>query len=205
MAIGLQFEKSDKPLVGFSKWWGAPDLPEDWDYPCAEDGNPLTFVCQIRCEDIAAIDTEGLLPHTGMLYFFAQIGEYVQVMDIAEGEHNGLGEWGEDAYRVLYSPSCDNLEPFEIIYDDGEPAFLEAEAISFTQVSELHDSFKLLGKPYYEEVAEQYEDSVCLLQIDENDDWGMTLYDCGMICFMITPEQLKAQQWDKAKVYFHSF
>lgn len=205
MAIGLKFEKSNQPLTGQSKWWGAPDLPEDWDYPCSEDGNPLTFVCQIRCEDIAALDTEGLLPHTGMLYFFAQIGEYVQCMDIAEGEHNGLGEWGEDAYRVLYTPSCDDLEPFEIIYDDGEPAFLEAEAIIFSQVPEHYDSFKLLGKPYYDEVAEQYEDSVCLLQIDENDDWGMTLYDCGMICFLMTPEQLKAQQWDAATVYFHSF
>jgi uncharacterized protein YwqG len=205
MAIGLKFEKSNQPLTGLSKWWGAPDLPEDWDYPCSEEGNPLTFVCQIRCEDIAELDTEGLLPHTGMLYFFAQIGEYVHSMDIAEGEHNGLGEWGEDAYKVLYSPSCDDLDPFEIIYDDGEPAYLEAEAISFTQVSELHDSFKLLGRPYYDEVTEQYEDSVCLLQIDENDDWGMTLYDCGMICFMITPEQLKAQQWDEVKVYFHSF
>ena len=101
MAIGLKFEKSNQPLMGQSKWWGAPDLPEDWDYPCNDEGDPLTFVCQIRCEDIAEFDTEGLLPHTGMLYFFAQIGEYVQAMDIAEGEHNGLGEWGEDAYKVL--------------------------------------------------------------------------------------------------------
>ena len=205
MAIGLKFEKSNQPLIGQSKWWGAPDLPEDWDYPCNDEGDPLTFVCQIRCEDIAEFDTEGLLPHTGMLYFFAQIGEYVQAMDIAEGEHNGLGEWGEDAYKVLYSPSCDDLEPFEIVYDDGEPAYLEAEAISFTAVPDNHDSFKLLGRPYYDEVAELYEDSLCLLQIDENDDWGMTLYDCGMICFMMTPEQLKAQQWDAATVYFHSF
>lgn len=139
MAIGLKFEKSSDELVGQSKWWGSPDLPQDWDYPCSEEGDPLTFVCQIKCEDIAEFDTEGLLPHTGMLYFFAQLGEYVQLLDIEEGEHNGLGEWGEGAYKVLYSPSCDDLEPFKVLYDDDEPAYLPAEAIAFSQVPANHE------------------------------------------------------------------
>jgi hypothetical protein len=26
-----------------------------------------------------------------------------------------------------------------------------------------------------------------------------------MICFLISPEALAAQRWDKTKVYFHSF
>jgi hypothetical protein len=146
-----------------------------------------------------------LLPHSGMLYFFAAIGEYVYKLDTAEIDHNGLGEWGSDAFRVLYSPSCEDLEPFEILYEDGEPAYLEAEAIEFSQVAATHDSFKLLGRPYYDEIAEEYPDHISLLQIDENDDWGLTLYDCGMVVFLVKPEDLKARDWNRVRCYFHSF
>ena len=204
MAIGLKFKQTTDDLTAKSKWWGAPDLPEQLDYPC-QDGEPLTFVCQIRCEELAPYDTEGLLPHSGMLFFFAAIGEYVYKLDTAEIDHNGLGEWGSDAFRVLYSPSCEDLEPFEILYEDGEPAYLEAEAIEFSQVAATHDSFKLLGRPYYDEIAEEYPDHISLLQIDENDDWGLTLYDCGMVVFLVKPEDLKARDWNRVRCYFHSF
>ena len=205
MAIGLNIRPTKDDLTGKSKWWGAPDLPTDWDfYPCQED-TPLTFVCQIRCEDIAHLDTKNLLPHSGMLYFFAAIGEYVHNLDIAEANHNGLGEWEGDAYQVLYSPSCENLEPFKILYDDGEPAYLEAEEILFSEVSENHDSYKMLGVPYYDEIKEEYPGYLSLLQIDENDDWGLVLYDCGMVVFLATEEDLKSQNWDNIRVYFHSF
>ena len=205
MAIGLKFNKTSDDLTGQSKWWGAPDLPLHVDYPCNEQGDPLTFVCQIRLEDIAPYDTDSLLPHSGMLYFFAAIGEYINLLDEPEGEHNGLGEWSADSYKIIYSPSCDELEPFQVLYDDGEPAYLPAEALSFENVGSAYESFKLLGRPYYDEIAEEYPGKISLLQIDENDEWELTLYDCGMICFMIDPEALKEQQWDEAAVYFHSF
>ena len=204
MAIGLNFKPTTEDLTAQSKWWGAPDLPKDWDYPC-QDGTALTFVCQIRCEDIAHLDTENLLPHSGMLYFFAAIGEYVNKLDIAEAEHNGLGEWDNDAFKVLYSPSCEDLVTVKILYEDGEPAYLDAEKIIFSEVGANHDSFKLLGRPYYDEIAEEYPDHLCLLQIDESDEWGLTLYDCGMVVFLAKPEDLKAQNWDNVCCYFHSF
>lgn len=206
MAIGLQFQRVTDSLEGQSKWWGAPDLPLDMDYPCASDGEPLLFVCQIRLEDIAQYDTEGLLPHTGMLYFFADMAEYVAPLEGISGEeHNGLGEWSQSCYKVIYSPTCDNLETFEVLDDDDEPAFLEAEKIIFSEVGNNHDSFKLLGRPYYDEIAEEYPDDICLLQIDESDEWSLRLYDCGMICFLISKQALAAQNWDETKVYFHSF
>ena len=204
MAIGLKFKPTTDELTGQSKWWGAPDLPEDWEYPC-QDGNPLTFVCQIRCEDIAALDTDNLLPHSGMLYFFAAIGEYVNKLDIAECDHNGLGEWSDDAYKVLYADDCSNLVTYKILYEDEEPAYLPAEQIIFEQVGDNYDSFKLLGRPYYEEIAEQYPDHLSLLQIDESDDWGLTLYDCGMVVLLAKPEDIKAKRWENVYCYFHSF
>ena len=135
MAIGLQFQRVTDSLEGQSKWWGAPDLPLDMDYPCASDGEPLLFVCQIRLEDIAQYDTEGLLPHTGMLYFFADMAEYVAPLEGISGEeHNGLGEWSQSCYKVIYSPTCDNLEAFEVLDDDDEPAFLEGRRFSLVRL-----------------------------------------------------------------------
>lgn len=206
MAIGLKFQSSAETLEAQSKWWGAPDLPLDVDYPCASDGEPLLFICQIRLEDIAQYDTENQLPHKGMLYFFADMAEYVAPLEGISGEeHNGLGEWSESCFKVIYSPTCENLETFAIVDDDDELAFLEAEKIEFSTVEGGYDSFKLLGRPYYDEIAEQYPDDVCLLQIDESDEWGLRLYDCGMICFLISKQALAAQRWDEVKVYFHSF
>jgi uncharacterized protein YwqG len=206
MAIGLKFQSSAETLEAQSKWWGAPDLPLDVDYPCASDGEPLLFICQIRLEDIAQYDTENQLPHKGMLYFFADMAEYVAPLEGISGEeHNGLGEWSESCFKVIYSPTCENLETFAIVDDDDEPAFLEAEKIEFSAVEGGYDSFKLLGRPYYDEIAEQYPDDVCLLQIDESDEWGLRLYDCGMICFLISKQALAEQRWDEVKVYFHSF
>ena len=79
--IKITTVNTDEPLLGKSKWWGAPDLPASVPFPYTtyidEDGEeypqPLTFICQIRLRDIADIDTDNLLPHTGMLYFFADI------------------------------------------------------------------------------------------------------------------------------------
>lgn len=207
-AIKINFNASNDDLTGKSKWWGAPDLPLDWEYPDMpdEDGEPtpLTFICQIRCADIAKFDTDNLLPHEGMLYFFAAIDEYMGNDEYECPFHNGLGEWNEQAYKVLYSPTTDNLEPYEITWEDGSPAYLPAEAISFDEDNPLSDEFRLLGKPYFETGQSEYENHLNLLQIDEEDRWNLRLYDCGMINFLITPNDLKQKRFDKTIVYFES-
>ena len=228
-SIQINLSKSSEDLTGKSKWWGQPDLPDGMSIPMIEyeDGedDPMTMVCQIRCADLAPIDPDNLLPHEGMLYFFADIDQFVgalhkerfgdedeeeepydeeeEVYDDYEG--NGLGEWAEDAFRVLYSPTDQGLEAHTIIGPDGEPYGLPAEKITLKASDNLVDNgFYLLGAPYYEEIREWYPEYVNLLQIDENDDWGMTFYDCGMINFLIKPEDLKARKFENAMVYFHS-
>ena len=69
MAIKLTLNKTERILFCGSKWWGDPDMPENMQYPtveATEDGEtfdyPLTFICQINCEDIAPYDKEGRLP-----------------------------------------------------------------------------------------------------------------------------------------------
>ena len=84
MAIAINLNKTERILFCASKWWGDPDMPETMEYPTVEvteDGEtydyPLTFLCQINCEDIAAMDKTGLLPKEGMLYFFAAIDKWI--------------------------------------------------------------------------------------------------------------------------------
>lgn len=135
MAIKLKFRKTDRDLTGCSKMWGCPDLPDSIDYPMVkvwDDGelieDPMTFICQIRLEDIAELDTENQLPHEGMLYFFASLDYFL-------GIHNalvfpGMGQWDSTQYRVLYSPSCEELHSHRIVFDDGSEYGLPAEEIS---------------------------------------------------------------------------
>lgn len=211
MAIKLNFQKTDADLTGRSKWWGAPDLPMDMPFPTVpvdDDGDayddPMTFICQIRCEDLIPFDKDNLLPHNGMLYFFAAIDYFLGNLDAFV--YPGMGEWNPINFKVLYSPTCDDIEPYEINYDDGTPAYMPAEAITFELSPDANESFHLLGKPYYEEIREQYpDDMISLLQIDENDDWDLRFVDCGMVCFMISPDDLRNRYWNGVKCYLHSF
>lgn len=209
--IKITTHPADNPLFGQSKWWGQPDMPEELDYPemtlVDDDGeeflDPLTFVCQIRCQDIAALDPEGMLPHEGMLYFFADLDYFLG--DIYGSDSPGMGLWPKRHFRVLYSPTCDDLHTHSIVYDDGTPVGQPAEAITFSHCSEYDDSHRLLGLPYLEEVREQLPGMISLLQVDEEDRWGLRFYDCGMLNFLITPRQLKLRQWEKVQCHLFSF
>lgn len=140
--IQITTQPADNPLFGQSKWWGQPDMPEELDYPeitlVDEDGeeyqDPLTFICQIRCEELAAFDLEGLLPHEGMLWFFAALDYFLG--DIDSPAYPGMDDWQQKYFRVLYWPtvSSDDLHTHSIVYDDGSPVGLPAEAITFSAI-----------------------------------------------------------------------
>ena len=205
--IKIKTKPSEDVLYGESKWWGFPDLPDELDWPTVkadDDGeefdDPLTFICQIKCSDIAPLDPEGLLPHEGMLYFFAALDYFLGDLDAFTAP--GMGEWPSDCFKVLYSPSCQNLNTHTLMYDEDTPAAPAPESISF---GEFKDSYtQILGEPLIEEVREALPGYVPLLQIDENDDWGLRFFDCGMLCFMIKPADLAARRFDKVKAWLYS-
>ena len=209
--IKIDTHPVDTPLTANIKWWGQPDMPENLEYPeislVADDGeeyqDPLTFVCQIRCDELAPFDPQGLLPHQGMLYFFAALDYYLGNLDTPA--YPGLGCWPQQYYRVLYSPSCDNLHTHSIVYDDGTPFGLPAEAITLSTVHEPGDGIRLLGKPYIEEVCEEMPGRLSLLQIDDNERWNLVFHDCGTLNFLITPEDLRNRQWNKVNCFLFSF
>ncbi|MBP5770108.1 MAG: DUF1963 domain-containing protein [Bacteroidaceae bacterium] len=209
--IQLQTEPADSPLTGKSKWWGEPDMPQELNWPeitvTDEDGeeyhDPLTFVCQIRCEDIAALDSEELLPHEGMLYFFAALDYFLGDFDTPA--YPGMGRWQPEYFCVLYAPSCTELHTHHLNYPDNSPATLPAEAITFSTCSEAADGLRLLGQPYIEEVSEAVPGALSLLQIDGEDRWNLIFHDCGTLNYLIQPKHLKKRQWDKVSCYLFSF
>lgn len=64
------------------RFGGAPDVPPDFQWPCYETAvygddtvrpRPLSFLAQFDCAALAPLDSEGLLPETGLLSFFYEM------------------------------------------------------------------------------------------------------------------------------------
>ena len=202
MAIKLICNKTDRDLTGRSKMWGCPDLPATLEYPevaVDDDGelvdDPMPFICQIRLEDIAALDPENKLPHHGILYFFASLDYYLGNLDALA--YPGMGRWDPRYYKVLYSESCEELHTHRIVFDDGTAYGLPAEEITFTPCPDKEEGLKLLGRPFFDEVEEMYPGCTSLLQLDEEEDWHLSFYDCGMLNIMMKGKETEC--------YVHSF
>ena len=68
-------EEDDALAVGASKLGGMPDLPVGGEWPTWRD-QPMAFIAQIRLDEAAPFDDEGILPAAGLLsVFFATDGE----------------------------------------------------------------------------------------------------------------------------------
>lgn len=81
-SIQLKIEGKTEDIVGNSRFGGAPDVPDDFIWPVFEtdtfdDKNikprPLSFLAQFNCQELAAYDSEGLLPRIGILSFFYEV------------------------------------------------------------------------------------------------------------------------------------
>ena len=69
--------------AGCSKFGGRPDVPAGFVWPVFETKTldddtvkprPLAFLAQFDCARLAGLDPEGLLPRTGLLSFFYELG-----------------------------------------------------------------------------------------------------------------------------------
>jgi uncharacterized protein YwqG len=202
MAIKLTLNHSERVLFCGSKWWGDPDMPENMQYPTievTEDGEtfdyPLTFVCQINCEDLAALDPEGLLPHEGMLYFFAAMDKW---LGYDSPTTNGQGEWAKGHFVVKYAKSI-NFETFQscMLVDDEDQALTEREMeITFSECADDEKCIKMLGRPASDEVAAKYEGMVNFLQIVK--DANLDVEFDSELNLMVKPSDLKFGNWKKA-------
>ena len=210
MAIGITLEKSEKVLFCASKWWGDPDMPENMEYPAVEveeDGErydyPLTFVCQINCEELAKFDKEGLLPHEGMLYFFAAMDEWTGYESPTK---NGPGEWSKGHFVVKYAKAI-NFETFRscIMVDDEDQSLTEPELeIKFHECDEIAEGIKLLGKPASEEIRNRYPELLNLLQIGNDETSGINFGENGVLNLMIKQSDLGFGNWKRTIAYLQT-
>ena len=183
MAIKINIQPTAEDLAGKSHWWGFPDLPEACEWPCNEDGDLLTFICQISLEDISELDSDNRLPHKGMIWFFADLDYFLGDLDAPCG---GTGEWEPGTFKVIYSEDNSDLLTHEYYWEDGDPAVLPAEEMTFEAASETDFGFKLLGMPAMTEGYEnENEGLMSLLQMDEEERWGLRFFDCGTVNFMV--------------------
>lgn len=201
MAIKLTLNQTERVLFCGSKWWGDPDMPENMQYPTievTEDGEtfdyPLTFVCQINCEDIAALDPENKLPHEGMLYFFAALDKWIGYDSPTQ---NDLGEWSKGHFVVKYAKTI-NFETFQscMLVDDEDQALTERELeIVFSECADDEKCIKLLGTPSDPAVAQKYPDLLNLLQIVRSENLDVE-FD-GELNLLMKPSDLNYGNWKK--------
>lgn len=209
MAIKINLQETETELFCSSKWWGDPDLPADMEYPMAQatdEGEtfnyPLTFLCQIDCEDIAPFDPEGLLPHQGMFYVFAGLDEY---LGFDSPWHNGLGEWPRKQVVVKYTKAI-NFETFRsaiLVDDEDQPLTQKALKMTFEACPDDADCTKLLGKPYLSDVLSQLPGHVNFLQID-SETAGLRFYDEGQLNLLYSCEDFEKGLWKRVKAYLSS-
>ena len=201
MAIKININPTTEDLAGKSHWWGFPDLPEAFDWPCNNDGDLLTFICQIDLEEVAELDVDNILPHKGMLWFFADLDYFLGDLD---APCCGTGEWEPDSFKVLYSEDCSDLCTHEYYWEDGESAVLPAEEMSFEHTDVTGLGFKLLGMPAMTEGYEnENEGLMSLLQLDEEERWNLRFFDCGTVNFMVPTDRMQCD-FSNATLYLHS-
>ncbi|SFF31455.1 Uncharacterized protein YwqG [Paenibacillus algorifonticola] len=68
-------EIADYSKTCVSRIGGDPDLPDEIEWPLDRDGTPMTFLAQLRLEDLAPHDAASRLSHGGVLYFFLGVDE----------------------------------------------------------------------------------------------------------------------------------
>ncbi len=197
MAIKLTLNGTERILFCGSKWWGDPDMPENMQYPTmevTEEGEtfdyPLTFICQINCEDIAPFDKEGRLPHEGMLYFFAAVDDYT---GYESPVHNPAGEWPKGRMVVKYAKAI-NFETFQtcMLVGDEDEQLTEPELeIVFSECADNEPCIKMLGES-------DEPGHVALMQLVSDAVSGLDFGD-GSLEIIIKESDLGYGNWKKAK------
>ena len=193
--IGASEEKCG---IGASKFWGAPDLPEDFDWPQDADGYDMDFICQIRTGDIDPDNK--IFAEKGILYFFGCIASPLG-FDGAPPITAGVQPDGYFAVRYTSAPD-EELQYGEIVDEDGEPVGFADLKMSFSSdenafSSALHQAFGMPPEPV------DSEDGELLLCIDSfsGRDFTLEFEDSGYLYFLINPSDLKNRNFDSVKAY----
>lgn len=126
MAIGITVTKGAKDDV-VSKFFGAPAVPSEWENDFGEE---IIFFCQIKLSEIAKLDPEKRLPHTGWLYVFLDTSEYPY----------------KPIVRISKTKPDMVIDDFNMIFEQFEP-LNEPWSIKFSEAADKGEGIKLFGEP----------------------------------------------------------
>ena len=213
--IQLLLSQPSEPIAPCaSRFWGNPDLPADMDYPTYMDseGQPCEyqFICQINLAEVAPYDTQQRLPHKGLLSFFAKIDHYLGDFDSLDFIGGSISS--TDDVCVLYFPEVGTPGPHEgfeemvLVDADEQPLNPSELCIRFSArpaepYAEEHALFAHPTHREWETWDHPYEHWQILLQIDSfnGKDFNINFMDCGVLDFLISPEDLAARRFDNVR------
>lgn len=204
LTLRKPFEKLE---TGASRFWGNPDLPKGFAYPMYidDDGDeyPYFFICQINLAELARFDADTPLPKSGLLSFFGKIDHYMGLFAATDCIGGSISP--TDAVKVLWFPSCDDMDEVVLLDDnDGQVAPEEMQITFSRSVPALSDEHMLFAPPTHREWEtwdEPYEDWKILLQIDSfaGMDFNLNFMDFGVLDLLIDPDDLKNGRFDNVR------
>ena len=190
--IKLKISKpKDKLPAGSSKLFGNPDVWDGFKWPYIEENGEkydLTFMCQIDCAKAEGFDESGLLPKTGILYFFYDLDTMPEAPD-------------EESARVLwYNGEPSVLHEMILTDENGNSLAFSEQRIDFDVAdSDDQSSHLLLGE--MTQSCDFIKGCLPLLRIGsfETEDAEIRFQNNGALCFYIEKEKLGACDFSEVK------
>ena len=170
MAVKINLRKAAPDAdPGASKFFGSPTVPNEWNDNRPED---VIFFCQIRLSDIAELDAENLLPHTGYLYIFLDV----------------------EAYPCIPMVYYYDGQPDTVLddFNEAEPDYAhltQAYEMEFEAADDGCDGMKLFGTPSDWSCAE--EPPRLFMQFDPYEGLGFMDSVDGYLYFFFDREDIK--------------
>ena len=190
--IKLKISKpTDKLPAGSSKLFGNPDVWNGFEWPYIEENGEkydLTFMCQIDCAEAEGFDESGLLPKTGILYFFYDLDTMPEAPD-------------EKSSRVLwYNGELSALHEMLLTDEDGNSLAFSEQRIDFDVAdSDEKSSPLLLGDmTQSRDFIKDYLPLLCIGSL-ETEDAEIRFKGNGTLCFYIEKEKLGVRDFSHVK------
>ncbi len=190
--IKLKISKpKDKLFAGSSKLFGDPHVWDGFEWPYIEENGErydLTFLCQINCAEVFPFDKEGLLPETGMLYFFYDLDTMPEAPD-------------EKSAQVLwYNGELSALHEMILTDEDGNSLAFSEQKIDFDVANSDEKSFPLLlgDMTQSRDFIKDYLPLLCIGSL-ETEDAEIRFKGNGTLCFYIEKEKLGVRDFSHVK------
>ncbi|MBT9394633.1 DUF1963 domain-containing protein [Hymenobacter sp. NST-14] len=108
--LHLAPDTTELSSTGSSHTGGSPDLPPHHTWPTEpQTGKPLSFIAQINLQEVAPFDEQGLLPKTGILYFFYSAEQEAWGYDIQDAGMFSVQFYHGDGSNLLSASFPDSL------------------------------------------------------------------------------------------------